>query len=81
MTLTHPVCCLQNEIKEGGRFSFKTINRGGDSYSATLQIKVGGVGGPGGRVRTQFELAQPLNFLPFLVFFVNAHRNSLGFSC
>jgi len=28
-----------NEIKEGGRFSFKTVNKGGDSYSATLQIK------------------------------------------
>jgi len=28
-----------NELKDGGRFSFKTVNKGGDSYSATLQIK------------------------------------------
>jgi hypothetical protein len=26
-------------LKDGGRFSFKTVNKGGDSYSATLQIK------------------------------------------
>jgi len=28
-----------NELKDGGRFTFKTVNKGGDSYSATLQIK------------------------------------------